>query len=53
MTVFYCREDNTGTCHIKTLAWQIPKIAEKVANKVEVKAGKCGEQSKKNLCRRL
>jgi hypothetical protein len=40
LTVFYCREDNTGTCHIKTLAWQIPlKIADgKGANKVEVKA---------------
>ena len=23
-TVFYCREDNTGTCRIKTLVWQIP-----------------------------
>jgi DNA-binding beta-propeller fold protein YncE len=23
-TAFYCREDNTGTCRIKTLAWQIP-----------------------------
>jgi len=24
LTLFYCREDNTGTCHIKTLVWQIP-----------------------------
>lgn len=23
-TVYYCREDNTGACLIKTLAWQIP-----------------------------
>lgn len=23
-TLFYCREDNTGTCRIKTLVWQIP-----------------------------
>ena len=23
-TLFYCREDNTGTCHIKTLVWEIP-----------------------------
>jgi thiol-disulfide isomerase/thioredoxin len=29
LTVYYCREDNTGVCKIKTLAWQIPvKIAE-------------------------
>ena len=24
LTVFYCREDNTGTCHIKTLVWRVP-----------------------------
>ena len=24
VTLFYCREDNTGTCRIKTLVWQIP-----------------------------
>jgi hypothetical protein len=24
LTVYYCREDNTGACLIKTLAWQIP-----------------------------
>ena len=24
VTLFYCREDNTGTCHIKTLVWQVP-----------------------------
>jgi DNA-binding beta-propeller fold protein YncE len=23
-TLFYCREDNTGTCRIKTLSWQVP-----------------------------
>jgi DNA-binding beta-propeller fold protein YncE len=40
LTVFYCREDNTGTCHIKTLAWQIPLkvVAGKGLNKVEVAA---------------
>lgn len=27
-TLYYCREDNTGECLIKTLAWQIPvKVA--------------------------
>jgi DNA-binding beta-propeller fold protein YncE len=24
LTLFYCREDNTGTCRIKTLAWRVP-----------------------------
>ena len=24
VTLFYCREDNTGTCQIKTLVWQAP-----------------------------
>jgi hypothetical protein len=24
LTLFYCREDNTGVCRIKTLSWQIP-----------------------------
>ena len=41
LTVFYCREDNTGTCHIKTLAWRIPvKVSAdgKGLSKVEVAA---------------
>ena len=24
LTLYYCREDNTGTCFIKTLAWRVP-----------------------------
>ncbi len=24
ITLFYCREDNTGTCRIRTLVWQAP-----------------------------
>lgn len=24
VTLFYCREDNTGACHIKTLRWRVP-----------------------------
>jgi thiol-disulfide isomerase/thioredoxin len=24
LSVFYCREDNTGTCRIETLAWRVP-----------------------------
>ena len=24
LTLYYCREDNTGVCRIKTLAWRVP-----------------------------
>jgi thiol-disulfide isomerase/thioredoxin len=24
MTLYYCREDNTGTCRVKTLVWRMP-----------------------------
>ncbi len=24
LTIYYCREDNTGVCRIKTLAWRVP-----------------------------
>ncbi len=24
LTLYYCREDNTGTCRIRTLAWRVP-----------------------------
>jgi DNA-binding beta-propeller fold protein YncE len=24
LVIYYCREDNTGTCRIKTLAWRVP-----------------------------
>jgi thiol-disulfide isomerase/thioredoxin len=39
LTVYYCREDNTGTCLIKTLIWKIPLdvVADrKVSSKVEI-----------------
>ena len=26
LTLFYCREDNTGTCRIKTLVWRLPVV---------------------------
>jgi DNA-binding beta-propeller fold protein YncE len=26
VTLFYCREDNTGTCRIKTLVWRAPVV---------------------------
>jgi thiol-disulfide isomerase/thioredoxin len=32
VTLFYCREDNTGTCRIKTLVWQVPVEVTKDAN---------------------
>ncbi len=32
VTLFYCREDNTGTCRIKTLIWQIPVQVTAEAN---------------------
>ena len=32
VTLFYCREDNTGTCRIKTLVWQIPVQVTGAAN---------------------
>ena len=36
-TLYYCREDNTGECLIKTLAWQIPlKIAPKGESQISV-----------------
>jgi thiol-disulfide isomerase/thioredoxin len=41
MSVYYCREDNTGTCLIKTLVWKIPLnvVANKKASKeVEISA---------------
>lgn len=32
VTLFYCRSDNTGTCRIKTLVWQIPVEVTNDAN---------------------
>ncbi|HSS22276.1 MAG TPA: thioredoxin-like domain-containing protein [Pyrinomonadaceae bacterium] len=38
-TIFYCREDNTGTCRIKTLIWQIPTevVGEQATGANEIK----------------
>lgn len=41
LTIYYCREDNTGVCLIKTLSWNVPlKITENKtsANKIELSA---------------
>lgn len=32
LTLYYCREDNTGTCQIKTLIWRIPIQITTAAN---------------------
>lgn len=37
VTLFYCREDNTGTCRIKTLIWQVPVTVSAGATVSEVK----------------
>lgn len=37
LSVFYCREDNTGECLIKTLVWQIPlKISDEKSARTKV-----------------
>jgi thiol-disulfide isomerase/thioredoxin len=39
LVVYYCREDNTGTCRIKTLAWRVPvQIEADAAAPIEIKA---------------
>ena len=39
LTLFYCREDNTGVCRIKTLVWNVPiEVSNKAsaANEIRV-----------------
>lgn len=45
MSVYYCREDNTGTCRIKTLVWRVPVriAADAKQNEIEIKAAVPGE----------
>jgi len=41
LTVYYCREDNTGVCLIKSLVWNVPVnvvAAGKASNKIEISA---------------
>lgn len=41
LTVYFCREDNTGVCMIKTLVWNVPLnvVADKnAAKKIEISA---------------
>jgi DNA-binding beta-propeller fold protein YncE len=38
VTLFYCREDNTGTCRIRTLVWQLPvEVTNDAAAPAELK----------------
>jgi thiol-disulfide isomerase/thioredoxin len=38
VTLFYCREDNTGTCRIKTLVWEVPvEVTSDASAPTEVK----------------
>jgi hypothetical protein len=38
LTLYYCREDNTGTCFIKTLAWSVPfEVVQNASGAAEVK----------------
>jgi DNA-binding beta-propeller fold protein YncE len=38
-TLYYCREDNTGTCQIKTLVWHAPvKVTAEASAPREIKA---------------
>ena len=38
LTLYYCREDNTGTCFIKTLAWRVPvEVVRDVSGVNEIK----------------
>ena len=38
LTLFYCREDNTGTCRIKTLVWRVPvEVVKDATGSNEVK----------------
>jgi DNA-binding beta-propeller fold protein YncE len=38
LTLFYCREDNTGTCRIKTLVWRAPiSVVRDAAASSEIK----------------
>ena len=38
LTLFYCREDNTGVCRIKTLVWSIPvEVANNASAVNEIK----------------
>ena len=41
LTIYYCREDNTGVCLIKTLLWNVPLnvgTGKNAAKKVEISA---------------
>lgn len=38
LTAFYCREDNTGVCRIKTLVWRVPvEVTNDASAPIEIK----------------
>jgi hypothetical protein len=37
LTLFYCREDNTGVCRIKTLVWRVPVVVSGDVDSIELK----------------
>ncbi len=40
LTLFYCREDNTGVCRIKTLVWSVPvEVANNASAASDIKLG--------------
>ena len=39
LTIYYCREDNTGVCYIKTLVWNVPiEVVKNAPGKIELTA---------------
>jgi DNA-binding beta-propeller fold protein YncE len=39
LTLYYCREDNTGTCQIKTLVWRAPiEVTAEISAPSEIRA---------------
>jgi hypothetical protein len=38
-TLYYCREDNTGSCRVKTLVWRVPvEVTARADAPQEIKA---------------
>jgi len=39
LTIYYCREDNTGVCYIKTLVWNVPvEVVKNAPREIELTA---------------
>jgi thiol-disulfide isomerase/thioredoxin len=47
LTLYYCREDNTGTCQIKTLVWRAPvEVTADASAPLEIKGSKSKRKAK-------